>query len=293
MLAPICLFTYNRLNETKQTILALQNNFLAKESELFIFSDGSKGNNDKASVANVREYLKTIQGFKSVKIIEAIENKGLANSIIDGVSKVLENQDSVIVLEDDLVTSPNFLNFMNQALHYYKNNDKILSVSGWSLPLKSLNNLKSDFYFHHRMSSWGWGIWKGRWSEINWDKDYYSSIKWNLKKQLGFQKGGYDMPKMLKNYLRGKNNSWAIRACYHQYEHNLLTIAPKLSKVNNIGFGTDATHTNNYNRYDQTLDSSLQLSFDFRNEINLNKKIVREYKNKFSLFTRIKSKIKF
>ena len=143
------------------------------------------------------------------------------------------------------------------------------------------------------MSSWGWGIWKDRWSKINWDKKYFSSFKWNLKAQLGFQKGGYDMPKMLKDYLKKRNNSWAIRACYHQFEHDLLTVAPKLSKVNNIGFGVDATHTKNYNRFDQPLDNSLQISFDFRNEINVNKKIVREYRNKFSLLAKIKSRIKF
>lgn len=285
--APICLFTYNRLIETKKTIESLQQNFLAHQSNLYIFSDGSKSQ-DGAKVEEVRSYLKTIDGFKSVTIFESKTNKGLANSIIDGVTTILESNESVIVLEDDLVSSPNFLDFMNQSLNYYKNYNTIFSVTGWSMDLKSLNDIESEFYLNHRMSSWGWGIWKDRWEKIQWHKDYFKSI--SFKNQYLFRKGGSDMPGMLKDYLKGKNNSWAIRACYHQFENDLLTLAPKRSKINNVGFGKNATHTKLVNRFDQQLDNSLLRSFDFNNDLSVNSKIVSEFKNNFSLFKRIKSK---
>ena len=114
-LAPICLFTYNRLEETKQTVEALKNNFLAKQSELFIFSDGPKYIDNTLEVDSVRAFVKTISGFKKITINESIKNMGLASSIINGVSKVIKTYDSVIVLEDDLITSANFLNCKNQA----------------------------------------------------------------------------------------------------------------------------------------------------------------------------------
>lgn len=288
--SPICLFTYNRISETRKTIEALQKNYLASQSELFVFSDGWKNSNDREKVIIVRDFLKTVGGFKSVTIIESKINKGLANSIIDGVTSIINKYGKVIVLEDDLVSSPNFLDFMNQSLNYYKDYNKIFSISGWSMDLKSLNDIPSEFYVCHRMSSWGWGIWKNRWEKIHWHKDYFKSFTSSLKKQYLFRKGGSDMPGMLNNYLKGKNDSWAIRACYHQFENDLLTLAPKKSKINNIGFGQNATHTKQVNRYDQQLDNSLLRNFNFNKEISVNSKITSEFRNKFSLFNRIKSK---
>ncbi|MFM2369706.1 MAG: hypothetical protein RL619_2016 [Bacteroidota bacterium] len=289
--APICLFTYNRLAETKKSIEALQQNYLANQSDLYIFSDGPKSQDGTLKVEQVRAYLKTVDGFKSVTIFESNINKGLANSIIDGVTTILESNESVIVLEDDLISSPNFLDFMNQSLNYYKDHNKIFSITGWSMDLKSLNDIQSEFYLCYRMASWSWGIWKDRWEKIQWDKEYFKSFKISFKKQYLFRKGGSDLPGMLKDYLKGKNNSWAIRACYHQFENDLLTLAPKRSKINNIGFGENATHTKLVNRFDQQLDNSLLRSFNFNNDINVNAEIVSEFKNKFSLFNRIKSKL--
>lgn len=292
-LTPICLFTYNRLDETRRTVEALQKNFLAAESELFVFSDGAKDENGIPKIQEVRDYLKTINGFKKVTIRESGVNKGLANSIISGVSEIIEEYGKIIVLEDDLITSPNFLNFMNQSLYFYEENRKIFSVSGWSLKLESLKNLESDFYVHYRMSSWGWGIWKDRWEKIQFENSYFLKFLSDKEKQHLFKRGGYDMPRMLKAYLKGKNDSWAIRACYHQFENNLLTIAPTNSKVNNIGFGKNATHTTQKNRFDQVLDFSHKKQFIFSNDIILNQKVLNEFKNKFSLWMRLKAKLKF
>lgn len=288
---PICLFTFIRLSNTKKTIESLQQNPLAIKSNLCIFSDGPRSCEEAVKVEALREYLKTVNGFKSVTIIESETNKGLATSVIEGVTKILETSESVIVLEDDLVFSSNFLDFMNQALNYYKSIDKVFSVSGYSMNLKSLDNLQKDFYFNYRMSSWGWGIWRDRWMKINWDDAYYEDFKTDPKKQKQFKKGGSDMPRMLKSYLSRKINSWAIRACYYQFENDLLTIAPKRTKVNNIGFGKDATHTVGRNRYDAILDSTAQEKFDFTDDTSVDPIIVAEFKSRYSLFNRIKSRI--
>src|SRR5690554_1406763 len=122
-LAPICLFTYNRFEETIKTIEALQRNHLASQSQLFIFSDGWKKEKDKDKIIQVRNYLDSVRGFEKVTVIHSEKNNGLAESIIKGVTETLSRYDHVIVLEDDLITTPNFLDFMNQALDYYRHTE--------------------------------------------------------------------------------------------------------------------------------------------------------------------------
>lgn len=287
ILAPVCLFTYNRLSETKQTVEALKNNYLASTSELFIFSDGPKDDASAKKVNEVREYLKTINGFKSITIYESTTNKGLANSIISGVTKIIEKHGKVIVLEDDLITSPNFLNFNNQALDFYKKNDKIFSISGYTMDLPSFKNEKKDFYYGYRASSWGWATWLDRWQEVDWEiKDYASFVKSKSSKSK-FSRGGVDLPRMLKNQMTGKIDSWAIRWCYNQFKRDQFTVFPTKSKLISIGFGDNATHTKTTKRFDTKLVTTNQVNFNFEDDIILNKKLVKEHKFKFSLIMRL------
>lgn len=286
-LAPIALFTYNRLEETKQTILALQNNYLAKDSELFMFSDGPKNKASSDKIQAVRDYLKNIKGFKSVTIYESDLNKGLAKSIIEGVSRVLENSDRVIVMEDDLVSTPNFLDFMNQALDFYKEDRAVFSISGYTLNLPSLKNAKNDFYFGYRASSWGWGIWKDRWLPIDWEVKDYSTFVKDKKGVTNFKRGGSDMPRMLKNQMIGKIDSWAIRFCYHQFKENLMTVFPKTSKIKSIGFSEEATHTSGTKRFITPIDTELKRNFAFSIFIEIDKKLIKEFSSFFSVKNRI------
>ncbi|MDX9697930.1 MAG: glycosyltransferase, partial [Bacteroidales bacterium] len=285
-LSPIVIFTYNRLLQTKETIEALQKNELANESELYIFSDAPKNSSEIEKVYGVREYLKTIRGFKSITIIERDRNFGLANSIIEGVSVIIKKYQKVIVVEDDLVTSTNFLLFMNQALGFYETNKKVFSISGYTFPLKSLNGSIQDYYIGYRASSWGWGTWEDRWVEIDWDVSTYSNFKLNLFKQYKFTRGGIDLPGMLKKQMKGQINSWAIRWCYHQFLKNTYTVFPTISKVQNIGFGDDATHTKDSNRFFTTLDNENKRRFEFNEDLIINKTIAREFRSKFSLWRR-------
>lgn len=182
-LAPIVLFTYKRLNTLKQTIESLQQNYLATESDLYIFSDAAKGIEDKESVDSVRNYIKTIKGFKSVTITESEVNKGLATSIIEGVSQILKTHETVIVLEDDLVSTNNFLDFMNESLTKYEDETAIFSISGFSFNLNLEKKYFYDVYFLNRGWSWGWATWRDRWEKVDWKiKDYSEFIK-NKKAQ--------------------------------------------------------------------------------------------------------------
>lgn len=286
-LAPIVLFTYNRLKETKRTVSALQNNFLAKESELYVFSDGWKKTGDRDKILAVRRFLSEITGFKQITIVESELNKGLANSIIDGVTSVIQKHGKVIVLEDDLITSPNFLNFNNQALDFYEGNDEIFSISGYTLELPSLKYTKKDFYYGYRASSLGWATWLNRWQDIDWEiKDYKSFLKSKALKSE-FRRGGADLPGMLKNQMTGKINSWAIRWCYNQFKRDQLTVFPTISKIQHIGLGEAATNTKHTTRYDTKLDTSNQVNFNFEDEIILDKKLIKEFKSKFSIYKRL------
>lgn len=288
--APICLFTYNRLEEMKKTIAALQNNYLAAESELFIFSDGWKNESMKGQVIQVREYLRTIKGFKNIFITESSVNKGLAKSIIEGVSEVISKNESIIVLEDDLVTSPNFLTFMNDGLNFYKDNLSVFSVSGYTMNLPALKMENKDYYLGVRASSWGWGTWRRSWIDIDWSISDYKEFS-NSKKLISeFRIGGSDMPRMLANQMNKKIDSWAIRWCYNQFKRKQYTIYPRVSKVESIGFGDAATHTKQTKRFDTVLDTSNQISFKFDEKIIVNKKLIKEFKNRFSVYNRLLDK---
>lgn len=291
MLAPICLFTFNRLEETIQTVEALQRNLLAEHSHLKVFSDGPRKEKDVQKVIEIRDFLKRITGFKSVQVFESAVNKGLANSIISGVSTVIAEYGKVIVLEDDLVTSPNFLNFMNQSLDFYESNNRIFSISGYTMDLPLLNDYSADFYYAYRASSWGWGTWKDRWEKVDWTASGYKSTLLNPISHLRFMRGGSDMPYMLWKQMNGKIDSWAIRWCYNQFINNQLTVYPTVSKLRNIGFGQEATHTKNTKRFFINFNESAVIDFKFDELVRLNKKLMSEYRQKFSILSRIKDRL--
>ncbi len=288
-LSPVLLFVYKRLDTLQHTVAALKQNDLANESELFVFSDSAKTSDDEAEIKKVRNFIRTISGFKKIHIFESDKNKGLANSIIDGVTFVLREFGKVIVLEDDLLTSSNFLCYMNQCLEHYEDNKKIFSVSGYSYEIKD-DNVK-DVYFTQRGSSWGWGTWQDRWKEVDWEVRDYNNFKNNPSKWKAFNKMGSDLSSMLKKQMNGKISSWAIRWCYHQFKHNLYSVYPTVSKVRNIGFGEGATHTFDYfNRYETKLDQSGKVHFVF-DEPFIDKKMIEAFLVQFSLYTRAKYKV--
>lgn len=290
-LAPICLFIYNRIDTTIKTVEALQKNFLADKSDLFIFSDGAKNNDAITEVDKVRSYAKTISGFKTVTIFECSTNKGLANSIISGVSKVINQYNKIIVLEDDLVTSPNFLNFMNHALNYYEQHQQVFSISGYTLQMPYLNNYRKDFYVGFRASSWGWGTWKNRWDKTDWTAKDWRKVLLNPIKHYQLMRVSSDLPLMLWRQMTNRIDSWAIRWCFHQFNNKLITIFASQSKVYSIGFGQTATHTKSAKRFETKLDISHKVDFNFDEDLTYNPKLIKAFRNKFSLLNRLKEKL--
>lgn len=291
MLAPICLFTYNRLAETKQTIEALQKNFLASESELFIFSDGGEDKESIIKVNTVRAYLQCINGFKKVEIFHSNTNKGLADSVIDGVTKIVEEYGKVIVLEDDLKTSPNFLDYMNLCLEKYEFENIIISISGHSNLKNLANSYNYDVAFGLRASSWGWATWKDRWEKVDWEVKTYNSFKFNLLKRIKFNRGGSDLSHMLDKQMKGKINSWAVRFCFHQFNKNMFDVIPFVTKVQNVGFGDDAQNCDLEILNDE-LDNSNNNSFKLPDLIESDRNILKEFRNTFNYKIRISRTIK-
>ncbi|KYJ86926.1 glycosyltransferase [Sulfurovum riftiae] len=238
-LSPVVLFVYNRPWHTEQTVEALQKNELASESELFVYSDAAKNEEAQKSVSEVREYLKTIDGFKKVTIVEREKNWGLADSIIDGVTKVVNEYGKIIVLEDDLITSPYFLRFMNESLKMYENNTNVASIHAYIYPIKDL----PETFFIKGADCWGWATWKDRWKifEADGQKLLEELKSRKLEKEADFN-GSYEYTQMLKDQIKGKNNSWAVRWYMSAFLKGMLTLYPGKSYIENIGNDESGTH---------------------------------------------------
>ena len=239
--APIALFVYNRPEHTRRTLKFLKQNLLADESRLFIFSDGAKDGNHLHEVAEVREIIKSVDGFKSVTVIERKTNFGLADSIIDGVTMLSDKYGKVIVFEDDLITSPYTLQYFNDALQNYENEDQVMHVGAYMYPLN-----KSDLpetFFYRAATSWGWATWERAWKQFEPDIDV-------LMKQFSRQKindfsidGTMNFWKQMQEFKAGRNNSWAIRWYASIFLKNGQTLNPSQSLVNNIGHDGSGVHS--------------------------------------------------
>ena len=245
MQAPVVLFVYNRADHTKQVIEALSHNDGATDTEVFIYSDAAADETEECNVRKVRQYLEEIRNqtwFKKISIIPAEQNKGLEESIIEGVTNIMSRYGRAIVLEDDIVTAPDFLNFMNQALDYYENDDKIWSISGYTINSNRVRKGKRDVYLAYRAECWGWASWQNRWDKVDWAVSDYADFEHNKKQQKAFNKGGRDLSGLLKLQMEGKIRSWAVRWCYQQFKENMFTVFPKHSKIYNIGLDGSGTN---------------------------------------------------
>ncbi len=249
--APIVLFVYHRPGHTRQTVEALQKNELASESDLFIFSDAPKKTEAVAAVQEVREYIKTVGGFKSVSIVERDINFGLANSIIDGVTRMCNEYGRVIVLEDDLVTSPYFLRYMNDALDLYEHEENIISIHGYIYPVAEK---LPETFFLRGADCWGWATWKRGWELFEQDgrRLLEELCRQKLTDRFDFD-NSYPYIKMLRAQIVGKNNSWAIRWYASAFLKNKLTLYPGSSLVLNIGMDDSGTHCSSAVKYDGDL----------------------------------------
>ena len=234
MNAPIALFCYKRKEHTEKAINALKKNMLAINSILYVYSDGYKNDDDKEAVENVRSYIKTINGFEKVEIIESPHNKGLARSIIDGVTDIVNKYGKIIVIEDDVLVNPHFLEIINKALNMYEFDKEVSCISGFSYPI----NINEQSYFVRGAECAVWATWKRAWDifESDGQKLLDEIQQKNYEFDFDFN-GSYPYTQMLKDQIDGKNDSWAIRWLASCYLKNMLCLYFKNSLNINIGFG--------------------------------------------------------
>lgn len=267
--APIALFTYNRPDKTQRVLESLMQNAEAKDSDLFIFSDGPKNEKAVEGVRMNREYIKTLTSnplitnrFKSITLIEREKNWGLANSLIAGITEVVNKYGKVIVVEDDLVLSPYFLKFMNDGLEKYKDEERVGAISAYIPPI--VEHLPETFfttYFH----CWGWATWKRGWDLLNTDTKY-------LLRKLRFRKNRFDVGGAYGNlYCQkvGLVDSWWVRLYASFFLANSLTLFPGHSLVTNMGTDGSGTHS-------KRKESNLENSYMYKQPITINNVDVKE-----------------
>lgn len=258
-LAPIALFVYNRPSHTHRTVEALKKNALAKDSNLIIFSDAPKSESQAEAVHAVRQYIDQIDGFKSVTIVERETNFGLARSIIDGVTNVVNEHGRIIVLEDDIVTSQYFLNFMNHALDYYDSEPRVWHISGWNFPINPKG--LPETFFSRAMYCWGWATWADRWKHFQKDPDRLMA-EWDAAKINRFNLDGKrDFWAQVKQNSLGVLNTWGVFWYATIFEHNALCINPAVSYVENIGLDKSGENCDETTMYSTQLNSSRLVRF--------------------------------
>jgi len=240
--APIILFVYNRPDHTLRTLKALENNNLASESELFIYADAAKNEQSKAAVEQVREIINRNWRFKSVTLTLRESNCGLAANVIDGVTKIVEQYGQVIVLEDDLVTSPFALEYFNDALELYRHQDQVMQISGYGYPVKDIETLPETFFFRVA-NSWGWATWDRAWNRFNSDINALTDDFTAEQIHQFSIEGKENFWKQVKEFKTGKINSWAIRWYASVFKNNGLVLYPRNSLTQNIGNDGSGTHT--------------------------------------------------
>lgn len=252
--APVALFVYDRPWHARRTVEALLANAEAAKTSLYVFSDGPRNAGASDTVAQVRSYIREIGDFGSVTVIERESNLGLARSIIDGVTRLCEKHGRVIVVEDDLVTSPHFLKYMNDGLNLYEHDERVISIHGYQYPVKTA---LPETFFLRGADCWGWATWKRGW-------DLFEPDGRLLLRQLQERKltdrfdfdGSYPYARMLKKQIEGKNDSWAIRWHASAFLKDKFTLYPGCSLVRNIGTDSSGTHCSTTGAYTGELADS-------------------------------------
>jgi hypothetical protein len=292
-LAPIVLFVYNRPDHLQKTVDALQQNYLAKESEIFVF--GEKSSFFDSNRERVREIVRNIDGFKKIEFLEREEHYGLDRAIIDGVAEVLETYGKVIVLEDDIVTSHAFLKFMNDALDFYEQEMNVFEVSGYNYPPSLMRIPKQyphDIYFAPRNGSWGWATWKNRWEQCDWDLRGYDDFIKNKEARKKFNKAGSDLTPAIISIASGRSCAWDYRWTFTMFCKNAVSVYPVKSFVNNIGCDGSGAHFNSDEGdyfFNYSLNENMEIKF--LSDIKVDENILKAFKKVFNPQSSIMSRL--
>ncbi len=242
--APVVLFAYNRADKLENCIKHLEKCREAYDSDLFIFCDGPKRTPDEG-VEKVRKFVnkyKSLSKFKSVTVTTQKENRGLASSIIAGVTEIVDIYGKVIVVEDDLIVLPSFLRFLNGGLSYYEDDMNYGSICGFNYPLKKITSYNIDVFATRKADCWGWATWADRWNDGAWKDIDLKGYLNNWKQRLDVEKMEAGLDRLMYLQYKGKIDSWAVRWIYYLYQKGQLTVYPLKSHVINDGFDGSGTH---------------------------------------------------
>lgn len=283
--APVVMFVYNRTDHFMKTYEALSRCEDASETDLFVFSDGAKSDKDKEKVNSVRmavhEAIRETK-FRTMKVIESPVNRGLAKSVIAGVTRILEEYGRVIVVEDDCVTSSYFLRFMNQALENYEIEKCVGAIAGYTPALVFPKGFKEDVFFAYRSCSCGWATWKDRWEEIDWElknmKDFYRNPKLIQK----LNSNGKDRFIRLYRQTKGNGSSWSVRFGAHLVRNNQLTVYPRYSYIQNIGCDESGVHSKSEDAVKMQVDLTKAIENPKLTKPVINREIQRVMKKHYS-----------
>ncbi|WP_410501911.1 sugar transferase [Exiguobacterium acetylicum] len=276
----IILFLYNRPEHTRKTMNSIFKSINEDFIKLHIFVDGPKNKEDQDKQIEIKKIIKEYKSInKDIQLFEyySEENKGLASSIINGVSKIFvqEDTDFVIVLEDDILISTRFVQYMNYMNEKLKGNQNIWSISGFNPIAKELEEKEllnsGEYFLHGRASSWGWATWKDRWEKNDWSTESLLKKIDPLTKEK-IKNTSPDILPMLDDQLKERIDSWAVRWVVNQFLNKSETVYPRLSLVQNIGFDDLGTHTKKINKVSYKLQP-VEENFEFKNIIKPSQKI--------------------
>ena len=260
MSTALVVFAYKRPKHLEETLTALAASAGAADLNLFIFCDGPRKSADSEAVAQVRQIAQQAKGFRSVRVHAAPANLGLGRSVIEGVSAVLEEYDSVIVVEDDIKVASGFLPYMRSALQLYRDEQRVFSISGYVPPVP-VGEQHGDGFFVPRICPWGWATWRDRWRTVDWQCSQYWSFMADRKRRAQFSSCGKDMLDMIINQIEGEAESWAIRFDFGRYNHgDALTLYPTRSLTSNTGMDGSGEHREASRRYESKVSDQLHFN---------------------------------
>ncbi len=273
-IVPVLIFTYIRLEHLKRTITSLRSNILARKTDLFIASDYQRSDSEADKVTAVRNYLRSIDGFKTVTVFERDKNLGAVENCFSALEGIFGKYDRIILMEDDIVTAPGFLKFINEAFERYGTNERVFSITGYCPPIGIPASYQYDAFFLGRMSAWGCGITKDRFNSVQQiTRKEYDKFMANKKLSRAFvEAGGEDLPVMLRDVAYGSLEAWDVRCMYTQFMKGQYTIYPTQSLILNIGFDGTGMHCGKSDRFNVALSD--KTTFSFPDDVVVDQRIV-------------------
>lgn len=273
-MAPVLIVTYDRIEHLKKTITSLRSNIYAEKTDLFVASDYQRTDLEANKVAAVRNYLRGIDGFKSVTVFERDKNFGVVDNSNSALQFIFEKFDRFIIMNDDLVTAPGFLKFSNEAFERYGSDERVFSITGYCPPIQIPSTYGYDAFFLGRMSAWGCGMTKDRYDSVREisRKEYDEFVADKELSRAFVNGGGEDLLMMLREVVYGSLKAWDVRCMYTQFMKHQYTVYPTQSLVLNIGFDGTGMHCGRTDKFNVTLSD--KVNFSFPDDVVVNREIV-------------------